>query len=255
MFVKSSFPSHDSSFSYEPVLKVYDGKLYSDKQVELQDSSASKFDSDGNKILSGTFQVVSDEKKIAVAHHDLVTLAYLIEIEIKQSARELVKHILYGKLGETKFSKDPSISDPPKRTVIKNSSAEDYFTNSFVAELEEEIIANQRAEVELAKHQFENKVNSFMQQLLFEMSSITETNASFKYKAELLQTSNRDYQFVLGSMTEGNPNSNWTVLKIYRINPVDESEVEKMRDGFLYMHGVKANEVSDVLARGYPASP
>ena len=75
------------------------------------------------------------------------------------------------------------------------------------------------------------------------------------YKAELLQTSNQDYQFVLGSMTEGNPNSNLKVVQIYRINPVDESEVEKMRDGFLYMHGVKANEVSDVLARGYPASP
>ena len=89
---------------------------------------------------------------------------------------------------------------------------------------------------------------------MFKTSSIIETNPSVKYKAELLLTSSRDYQFVLGSMTEKNPNGNPTVVQVYRINPVDKSEVEKMRDGLLYKHGVKADKVLDVLASGYPAS-
>ena len=89
---------------------------------------------------------------------------------------------------------------------------------------------------------------------MFKTSSIIETNPSVKYKAELLLTSSRDYQFVLRSMTEKNPNGNPTVVQIYRINPVDKSEVEKMRDGLLYMYGVKADKVLDVLASGYPAS-
>ena len=69
-----------------------------------------------------------------------------------------------------------------------------------------------------------------------------------------LQTSNQDYQFVLRSMAWRNPNGNPTVEKIYKIDPVDESEIEKMRNGRLYMHGVEAPNVLDVLARGYPES-
>ena len=242
----------DSSFSYDPVLKVFDANSLSDNQTKFKQSLNCKLDSNGNKILSGTFLVDDDEKRIAVAHHEQVTLAYLIEIE--KSTRELVKHVLNGKFANH-FSKDPTISEPRRGTAIDNSSAEDCSRNSFVAELEEQITLNQRAEIELAKYHFEYKVNSFMQQLLFEMSSITETNASFKYKAELLQTSNRDYQFVLGSITETDcRNYNPKIVKIYRINPADESETEKMRDSFLFMHGVPANHVLDVLARGYPAS-
>ena len=132
-----------------------------------------------------------------------------------------MKHILYGILGETKFANDLTVTEQLRGTLIDNTSSEGCSTNSFFAELEKEINANQRAkvehEVELEKRQFELKVNSFMQQLLFKTSSIIETNASMKYKAELLQTLNQDYQFVLRSMTERNPNSNPTVVKIYRI--------------------------------------
>ena len=93
--------------------------------------------------------MVDDEQKIAVAHHDLVTLAYLIEIEIKQNARELVNHILYERLFESKFTTDPTVSEPQRGTLIVNSFAEDCSLNSFAVELEKELIANQRAEVEL----------------------------------------------------------------------------------------------------------
>ena len=93
-----------------------------------------------------------------------------------------------------------------------------------------------------------------MPQLLFKTSSIIETNPNVKYEAELLQNSNRDYIFVLRSMTEKNPNGNPTVVQVYRINPVDKSEIEKMHDGLLYMHGVKSDKVLDVLASGYPVS-
>ena len=101
LFVKSPFPCQDSNFSYEPVLKVFDTYSISDKQAKFKQTVNCKLDSDGNKILSGTFRVVNGEKRIAVAHHDLVTLAYLIEIETEQSERDLVKHILYRELGET----------------------------------------------------------------------------------------------------------------------------------------------------------
>ena len=119
----------------------------SDKQVKFKQSVNLKLDSDENEIFSGTFQVVDDEKRIAVAHHDLVTLAYLIEIEVQQSAREFVKHILYWELCETKFLNDLTVSEPLKGTLVDNSSAEDCSTNSFEIELEKEINANQRAEV------------------------------------------------------------------------------------------------------------
>ena len=195
-----------------------------------------------------------DEKRIAVAHHDLVTLAYLVEIKIKRSAHEFAKHILYDKLNQIKFSKILPLSDPSKDVLIENShvSSEDCSMNTFVAELEKEISVNQQAEVEYTKQQFERKVISFMQQLLFETSSISETNGCAKYKAELLKASDPDHQFVLGSMTKKKPNAK--ILTIFRINPVDGFEVKKKGGGFLYLRGVKSDELPKVLAKGYPAS-
>ena len=252
VFVESRFQCLDSSFSYEPVLKVFDGNYFSDKRVEFKDPPSRKFDGDGNKVLSGTFQAGDEEKRIFVAHHDLVSLAYLIEVEITQTASELAQHILYGKLYQTKFSKDPpKVSEARKGASTKNfpAGSKDCSMDAFVAEVRKEISANQRAEVEVVKEQFERKVNSFMRQLLFETSSISETNSGrAKYKAELLQTSHPDHQFVLGSMTNSNP----AILHIFRIDPVDGSE--RTRGGSLYLRGVSCHEVPNVLARGHPES-
>ena len=63
LFVKSTLQFQDSRFSYEPVLKVFDRNSVSDKRVKFKRSENLKLDSNGNEILSGTFQVVYDEKK------------------------------------------------------------------------------------------------------------------------------------------------------------------------------------------------
>ena len=86
----------------------------------------------------------------------------------------------------------------------------------------------------------------------------TSTNHSMKYKTEILQTQDRDYQYVSRSITNKNYNGNTTVLHMFRVNPVDSNEVRKpycsLLDVLFYLHGVKANNIMDALTSGYPQS-
>ena len=62
-------------------------------------------------------------KKIAVAHHDLVTPAYLIEVKV---VKELVKNILYNKLIVHRFSKQTN-------TEIKHQSKSETSTDQTIS--------------------------------------------------------------------------------------------------------------------------
>ena len=85
--------------------------------------------------------------KVAVALHDLVTPAYLIEVEVKQNEEEIVK-ILYNILKVLKFSKRAITKIKPQslskvstvETCLKTTS--DYTAEKFCLELEAEINLN-----------------------------------------------------------------------------------------------------------------
>ena len=131
---------------------------------------------------------------------------------------------------------------------------ENYSLENFLVELEKEISVNQQAQIEFIKSKFDYKAKSIMQNLSFNMNSLSETstNDSIKYKTQLLETQNEDYQFILRSIIDENSNHNPTVRYIFRINHVDLNEVEKLKNSFLYLQGVKANKVMNVLKFGYP---
>ena len=144
--------------SGQPVLKVFQDDFFSKNQVSLQDSPQDKFDSKENKISKGTFQVNLEEGKIAVAHHDLVTPAYLIEIEQKLSLSELVNDILYIKFNVYRFHEEgiDMNSNLSVNSLHQSSTTklENYSLENFLAELEKEISANQQAQIEFIKSKF-----------------------------------------------------------------------------------------------------
>ena len=94
----------------DQVLNVFKANSPSLTQVNLKDSSQDMFDSEENKISMGNFQVDVEDEKIAVAHHNLVTPAYLIEIEGKQSLSEFVNDILYVKFNVRRFNLTSTLS-------------------------------------------------------------------------------------------------------------------------------------------------
>ena len=58
---------------------------------------------------------------------------------------------------------------------------------------------------------------SFKVNRLFELG----TNENTMYKTELLKTHNKDYQFIMHSMTDERCEDSPKVLHMFRINPVD----------------------------------
>ena len=88
----------------EPVLRIFQN--FSGNQVNMEYSSQDLIDSDENKISKGTFQVELEENKVAVAHHILVTPAYLIEIEGRQNVSNFVKNISCIKFNVRRFTEE-----------------------------------------------------------------------------------------------------------------------------------------------------
>ena len=244
----------------EPELNIFQGNFHSKKGLEV--SSKDMFDSDNNKILEGTFQVSLDEVIIAVAHHKLVTPTYVIAIEVKKDVCRLVKDILYKKFDVHRFIEEtnnmlqcPSVS---KDSVDQNIS--DFIDNcsleKFNVELEKEITSNQNAQVDFLKSKFGNNVTSFLNQLSFNFSSLFRTNSNDtnKYKTELLQTVDKDYQFLLRSLTDDDCKDNPNIVNIFKITSVDKNEDRRIINNTLYLQGVKSDKVVNILKSGYPLS-
>ena len=164
-----------------------------------------------------------------------------------------MKDVLYVKFDVRRFKdKTNDMTSSLSKDVMHQSipaKLENYSLENFVTELQREISANHQAQIELIKSKFDYNINSFLQQLSFNMTSLfeTSTNDSIKHKTQLLETHNEDYEFILRSITDENSNHNSKVLYMFRINPVDPNEARKLEDNLLYLQGVTANRVMNVL--------
>jgi len=244
-----------------PFFQMFEG--LDETPTSFKSSPHDTFDNDKNKILEGTFHFTFGKEKIAVAHHDLVTPAYLVEFEVKEDTVEIVENILYSQLCVPRFINKLNSVITPKHQLktSKNSSSltttNNYSSEMFYAELEVEINSNLQAQVELIKYRYDNKISSLKQQLSFKMSSLFQTdyNNLTQYKTEFLETSDKDYQFILRSVTDDSCNKNPNVLHMFRINPTDENQENKLLNTKLYLHGTKANKITEVLKSGYPKYP
>ena len=254
--LRRSEKSLDDYVCNEPVLKVFSGG----KLTSFKDSPQDTLDSQGNKIKEGTFKYDKLDEKIAVAHHDLVAPAYLIEVEVKRNVQELVKNVLYNILSVKMFSKQASTIIKPQslsKNLINNSclkTTKDCTAVEFYSELEAEINLNQRAQIDFLKSQFDHKVISLAQQLSIELSSLLRTtnDNSMVFKTEALKSTDEDYQFILRSINDEKSVENLKVLHIFRINHVDLNQSRKIRNANLYFNGISSNKVINVLKSGYP---
>ena len=245
----------------EPDLKVFEC-TYSKIPTTFKDSPLDAFDSQNNKIPHGTFHYDLKNEKFAVAHHDLVTPAYLIEVEGKKSVQEVVESVLYKKLFVDRFSKPTSTKTKQQslskiltnKTSLKMTS--EYTSEQFYSELQAEIETNQRAQVESIKSKFDDKIALITQQLSFKVSSLFKTtfDSSIMHKTEELKPTNEDYQFIFNLVSDETSEKNKKVLHIFRINPVDQNEERKIHNACLYLHGVKSDKVVNILQSGYPKS-
>ena len=226
----------------EQKLKVF----ASGEQTEFHCSSNDLFDSGNNRISNGTFQVEYGKEKIAAAHHELVTPKYLIQVERKQTVRDFVKDVLYNKFDVPMFKSEKSTLNLNMCTKILD---EDFFT-----ELERELDRNLQGEINFIKSKFDFNIKSLLQQLSFNFNCIfeTSTNDSIKYKTKLLSPADEDYKFILRSIDDKCTSENSPICYFFKIIPVDKNEAYLINNVSLYLQGVKANKVLDVLTSGYP---
>ena len=80
---------------------MFNGSLK--KPLKIEESLSDVYDSQYRKILKGSYQNV-DQKSIALAHHNLVVPAYLIEIEEKTDVCDIVDETLYNVLKMKKIT-------------------------------------------------------------------------------------------------------------------------------------------------------
>ena len=225
------------------------------KSATLKESENDKFDSKNNKILQGTFMNKDEKCIIGLAHHDLVTPVYLIEVEDKLSLEDITQKILYEHLDVDNYVEEDELSTDSLCIDDNNSyEVQEYTLETITKELEKEITRNQQAMYKCLVSELDNDINSIMKQLTFNLSSIIETTNDEirKYRPELLQKEDGDYKFILQSLTSKNANSSSKMLHVFKINPVDAGEVNKIKDKCLYLNGITSNNVNNILIFGYP---
>ena len=185
----------------------------------------------------------------------------MIEIEEEKEVAELVKKVFYSHMGVHYFNgKSDNINTPKHQFKASkdqsvSTKTNNYSSKEFYAELEVEINRNQQAQIEHIRSQYDKRVHSLKQQLLFKIKNLFQTSSdgSIRFKTELLKTTDKDYQFILRSITDDSCNANSKVLHIFRINPIDQIQVNKLKYTDLYLHGIKSNKIIDVLSSGYPS--
>ena len=250
--------------AYEPVLKVFevDARSGMKNQTRFENTRQDSFDGELNRIVSGTFSVPLKQTRLFVAHHQLVTPAYLVEIKEEVSTGGLAKHLLYDVFKVPNFDvnsgvfqryEDISRDDFNRKTVTERDVCS---LKLLIAEFVKEMEANQQIKNNFIKSNFGSNITLFAQQLTFEMSALLTAGAaeSFNYKPEDLQTSDEDYQFVLSSLKNQDCKEIPKVLHVFRINPVDQNETQFTTFNYFYLHGITSNNVVNVLTSGYPMS-
>ena len=79
----------------------------------------------------------------------------------------------------------------------------------------------------------------------------TSNNSSILNITEVLKSTDDDYKFILSPINNKTPEKNSRVLYIFKINPFDQNEVQKIDNVSLYFNGVQLNKVMNVLKYGY----
>ena len=261
----SSFKNsgHFSAAPLSPVIEYKEGKrkviclgpldvtlTYEKRFLQIFDDVGEEVDfkkfsqqTDNNTFYKSKFEISKKEIRTVVAHPELVIPTYLVQVEEKKTVCELVAFILYETFNIVKFKKEP---------IELSCSKFDYSKENFIEEFKNEIKLNQKAKIKVIEKKFDQKLISLKEQLSVDIKKIFEaaSNSSLKYKPELLTPENEDYGFVLRSIEDKNTNENPEIFKLYKIvSGVDEAQ--NVQGGSLYLKGVKANEVMNILNLGY----
>ena len=190
--------SNEDYLNKEPTLRAFNSKTK--KSVSLEDNDQSYIDDKYNITIQRTFQNV--KPKIFLAHHDLVTPAYLIEIEEQQNVKTLAKDLLYNpSVGVKKYTTEDN--ELPVESNIYNEENICSPKNLNKA-LKEEISVNEVANLEHIKARPQYVIDSVVEQFLFQVKSLFESSKDdkAKYTSEILKKNDKDYQFILQSLTK-----------------------------------------------------
>ena len=244
----------------DPSVQLYRG--YTRKSVTFVDSENDKFYGKDKKISRETLVNDYGNCIIGVAHHDLVTPVYLIEIEEKLSLEEIVQEITYEYFDVFQYVEEDELSTNFQNMCIDDNNSnevQEYTLETITKEIEKKIDMNRQAKIKYLMSKLDDEIDSIidsiMEQLPFNLSSIIEAtidDVNRKYKPELLQKEDDDYKFVVRSIKNKNAENYPEIVHIFKINPVNKNEVCKMENKYLYLNGIKSNEVNNILTFGYP---
>ena len=72
------------------------------------------------------------------------------------------------------------------------------------------------------------------------------------YKTESFESSDKDYDYMIRSLNDKGCAKIPKVLHMFRIIPADQTDVENSYNNYLYLHGVTANKVMNILKKTIP---
>ena len=123
----------------------------------------------------------------------------------------------------------------------------------LVGELKKKLFLNHEAQSQNIMNSFDQNLNSVMQQLSFEFSSLFEIKQdnSYMYTMEVLQKDDKDYQFIMRRITNKNSDNNPKVFHMFKIHPVNHIEVSQKCNNELALFGLTADKINDVLKSSF----
>ena len=192
--------SFDDYLKNEPSVKIY--KNSRNKSLKTGESQVDSYDSYNRKNFISLYQKI-DQQKIALAHHSLVVPAYLIEIEEKTNVDDIIKTMLFNVLEIGIYTNDQNKN---KENIANNKNSEFSFT-MIAKEFVKEIKANHPIRIDFFISRLENNLNSIMEQLSIQLSSILKPKDDKKRKfcTKLLHENDDDYKLILRSLDKKMP--------------------------------------------------
>ena len=211
------------------------------------------YDSENNKIVHGTFGVKAGDSNVMRGYPDLVTPAYLIVVQQNPSVSKMVQDLIYNELRVRRYDTQKVVYSVESSDLFCSAS-EDTNMESFEAEVAKELETCQKNRHEYAIKMFGEKTQSMMRQVMFDFYlDLLGGDRSCKYEAEILETENRDYQFVLRSVEDANGKNNPKVLEIFKLTRVlkfydPHARYNRKKEGHqLLLCGVTSDKVEDIL--------
>ena len=241
----------------EPTVHEYNLSKCFFSKIELDPSSMQreekgfKSDSEHNVIKSGRFYG-RNGIKIVLANHNLVTPAYLVEIEEKDSLDMFISK-LYTEFKSKSLKKFYSLKKRLKKIEFEmRNQKSPIITEGFNKRMKKAVSTAVLAERSYIKSSHQDSVLATMQQLSFETSLLfqPEKMRSFMHKTQLLKKSDNDYQYVLDSFVGADSQLSSKVRHIFKICSFDREKATQKRGKLFYFHGVDSTKVVNILKRG-----